>query len=266
MQPPAQARAASSSVRPCPCPPLAQLMACQLAAGPAHAMRASCCDVLCVPTAVCYTCLLQRMPLPIRALQKPPAQLCSGGARAASHASCASCFRQAQQSCCLRAVTAGTSQTFGTDATPTNQASYYKQTYQYAQDSILNGGPLRGIAFWRWDGINSEGSLSDTNNALTLSARQTLARLPGGCSARPCSSPWQTTCALCAALVHEPAPGRLHGRSQRWPSLQLDLRARRLPSHCTTDPCIICCKTALPSAGPSAPASLWLRHRTLPCL
>ena len=74
----------------------------------------------------------------------------------------------------MLAASAGSDQTYGSDATPTNQAAYYQQTYQYATQSINSGGPLRGMAFWRWDGINSEGTISQTDNSLTLSALQSV--------------------------------------------------------------------------------------------
>ena len=70
---------------------------------------------------------------------------------------------------------AGTSgNTYGNGSSPTNQYDYYKLVYSIVESSIDTGSNIRGVAFWRWDAINTGdlATLSSLDAALTLSKPQ----------------------------------------------------------------------------------------------
>ena len=85
----------------------------------------------------------------------------------------------------LRAATSGN--TYGEGTTPADQTAYYKLVYSYTESSIDTGDVLKGVAFWRWDAIDTGSSLSALDAALSLSEPPTC-----------CMSP---ACALRAALA-----------------------------------------------------------------
>ena len=69
----------------------------------------------------------------------------------------------------VHAATSGN--TYGNGSSPTNQLDYYKLVYSIVETSIDSGTNIRGVAFWRWDAINTGdlATLSSLDAALTLS-------------------------------------------------------------------------------------------------
>ena len=67
----------------------------------------------------------------------------------------------------LHAATNGN--TYGEGTTPADQSAYYKLVYSYTESSIDTGDVLKGVAFWRWDAIDTGSSLSALDAALSLS-------------------------------------------------------------------------------------------------
>ncbi|MCJ1422622.1 hypothetical protein MMC29_000502 [Sticta canariensis] len=57
---------------------------------------------------------------------------------------------------------------YGEGETEESQMQYYKLVYAITESSINVNGPIKGIAFWRWDAVSSGTILSPLDTALTL--------------------------------------------------------------------------------------------------
>ena len=68
------------------------------------------------------------------------------------------------------AAAATSGNTYGVGTTPADQSAYYKLVYSYTESSIDSGDVLKGVAFWRWDAIDTGSTLSALDSALSLSA------------------------------------------------------------------------------------------------
>lgn len=96
----------------------------------------------------------------------------------------------------MERLCAGTDQSSGQGQTEQQQTDYYKQVYASVESSINSGGPIKGIAFWRW-----AEAASPTTGLASFDTSATLRKLPSHSTCMPDSSTCRHILATCSFLT-----------------------------------------------------------------